>query len=56
MKNKILKTITAIAIIGLLLSACCLDADSWIPEIVMGICIAYLLIFTAANQDKINKL
>lgn len=56
MRNKILKTITGAAAIGMLISSCCLDADSWIPVIVLGVCMAWMLLFLAANQDRFDKL
>lgn len=42
MKTKVLKTITVIALVVLVLAACCVDSDSWIPSIVCLVCEAWL--------------
>ena len=44
-----MKTITAVAVVAGLISACCLDSESKVPMVVLGICLAYLTLFTLAN-------
>lgn len=53
MKNKILKTITILAGVLMFISICCLDSESWIPAIVLGICMAWLGLFLLANKENI---
>ena len=50
-KNKILKTITTIAVIGALVSACCLDSKSKLPMYTLGGCVVYLTLFALANTN-----
>lgn len=52
-KNRILKTITAIAGILSFLAILSLDSESWIPAIVLGICMAWLGLFLFANKENI---
>lgn len=52
-KNKVLKTITGIAGVLALLSIMCLDSESWIPVIVLGICMAWLGLFLYANKENL---
>ena len=51
-KNRILKSLLAISVVGCFLSGLALDSDSWIPIVVCGICATYLLIFTLANVPR----
>ena len=52
MKNIILKILTAVAALGFIISACCLDSNSYIPEFVCFICLAWLVPFICANSDR----
>lgn len=52
MRIKILKALTIMATIIMLLSACAIDSDSWIPYIVCGISSAWLVFMTIANMPK----
>lgn len=47
--NNLIKAITIVAVIMAILSALCLDSESWIPVIVLAICSGWLLLFTIAN-------
>lgn len=47
--NFILKTITWIAGILAMISACAVDSPSWIPTIVFVVCMAWLAMFAYAN-------
>lgn len=49
-KNKILKVSAVTAIAVGILAAMCLDMDSWIPTIILAICVGYLTIFAIANK------
>ena len=51
-KNAIIKTITTIAVIVALLDACCLDSNSWIPIVVLWICIVWICLVAVANFPK----
>ena len=48
-KNRILKTITAVAVIAGLISACCLDSESKVPMVVLGISLAWTSLFVLTN-------
>jgi hypothetical protein len=50
-KNKILKATTYIAIFGALISGCCLDSKSYIPMVILGICLLYISLIALANMD-----
>lgn len=52
MRVKILKVLTKIAIILMILSACALDSDSWVPTIICAISGAWLVLITIANTPK----
>lgn len=52
-KNRILKTITAITGILSFLAILSLDSESWIPAIVLGICMAWLGLFLLANKENL---
>ena len=54
MKNKILKAITCVAGVTLLLSACALDSQSYLPHIICSVCLAGLLPFVLINREVIN--
>ena len=52
-KNRILKGITITSVIMAILSIMCLDSDSWIPVIVLGISVAWILLFSVANFENL---
>jgi hypothetical protein len=55
MKNKILWTITAVAGLGAVLSACALDTQgTYIPHIICSVCLAWLLPFVLINREAFN--
>jgi len=54
MKNKILKGITWVAGVTLLLSACALDSDSYLPHVICTVCLAWLVPFVLINEEVIN--
>lgn len=49
-KNAVLKAVTMIAIIGAIVSGCCLDSKSKIPMIVLAVCLAWVSLFSIANM------
>lgn len=49
--NFILMSITYVAFIMFLVSACAIDSPSWIPTIVCVVCMAWLGLFGYANRD-----
>lgn len=51
MKNKILWTITGINIISMIIMACAVDSETWIPTIIMCVNLAWLLPFVVVNRD-----
>lgn len=48
----ILKTITAVAVFGFIVSGCALDSESNIPINICGICLAWLVLMTIANREE----
>lgn len=52
MRIKILKGITKLCIIVGLISACCLDSESWLPKIICLVCSVWLLLIAVANTPK----
>ena len=48
-KNRILKAITATAVVSYLLAACCLDSESAVPMAICGVDAVWLALFTVAN-------
>lgn len=51
-KNKRLKTITSIAVMGVFLSASCFDGENIVlPLIVCGCCLLWLALFCIANCE-----
>lgn len=54
MKNKILWTITAVAGLVLVVSACALDTNSYVPHIICSVCLAWLLPFVLINREAFN--
>lgn len=56
MKNKILKTITAIAGVGFILSGSALDAEGLTATYICAGCLIWLVLFLIANRKRvINK-
>ena len=53
-KNFILKSITWVASILFLLSACALDSESMIPSIVLLVSMGWLALFIYANSEWIE--
>lgn len=56
MKNKILKTITAIAAIGFLLSASALDSDGFTVNYICAGCLTWLVLFLIANRKRVMNI
>ena len=56
MKNKILKTITAIAAIGFLLSASALDSDGFTVNYICAGCLTWLVLFLIANRKRVINI
>lgn len=54
MKNLILKTITAIMAVLFVLSAACLDSDTYIPHIICVVAEAWFVLFLIANRKDIG--
>lgn len=55
MKNRILKSIMACVLIIALITASMLDSVSYIPFIVLSVCIMVLIVFIIANWDMIIR-
>ena len=55
LKNKILKSIMACIVFIALITASMLDSVSYIPFIVLSVCIAILTVFIIANWDMIIR-
>jgi hypothetical protein len=55
LKNRILKSIMACVAFIALFTASMLDSVSYIPFIVLSVCIAILIVFMIANWDTISK-
>lgn len=56
MKNKILKTATAISVIALLVSASMFDSEKLVfPTVVLFGSLAWLLLFALANEERMGK-
>ena len=49
--NFILKSITYVAFVLFLLSACAVDSESWIPTIVLFVSMSWLSLFAYANGE-----
>lgn len=54
-KNKILKSIMACVVFIALIMASMLDSDSYIPFIVLSVCIAVLIVFIVVNWNMIVR-
>ena len=55
LKNKILKSIMACVVFIALVTASMLDSVSYIPFIVLSVCIAVLTVFIVVNWDMIVR-
>ena len=55
LKNKILKSIMACVVFIALITASILDSVSYIPFIVLSVCIAVLTVFIVVNWDMIVR-
>ena len=55
LKNKILKSIMACVVFIALITASILDSVSYIPFIVLSVCIAVLTVFIVVNWDMIIR-
>ncbi len=53
MKNKILKGITYFVIAVFLIAGCGLDDQSWLPNIMCSVCLAWLVLFLIANRKRL---
>ncbi len=53
MKNKILKGITYLATITFIIAGCGLDDQSWLPNIICSVCLAWLVLFLVANRKRV---
>lgn len=53
MKNKILKAITTICTLVFIASGSALDCQSWLPYIVCGVSLAWLVLFFIANWEAL---
>ena len=53
MKNKILKGITYFMIAVFLVAGCGLDDQSWLPNIICGVSLAWLVLFFIANRKRV---
>ena len=53
MKNKILKGITHFATITFIIAGCGLDDQSWLPNIICSVCLAWLVLFLIANRKRL---
>ena len=50
--NKFLWLVTYSAVILFTLSMSAMDSDSWIPPVVMILSLAWLLLFSLANEER----
>lgn len=56
MKNKILWSITAVAGMVFIFSACALDTQgTYVPHIICSVCLAWLLPFVLINREAFNE-
>lgn len=55
MKNKILKAITLIFTLVFIASGSALDSVSWLPYIICGVCLAWMITFLIANWEVISN-
>ena len=55
MRNKILKAVTTVAAIAFILSGCALDSQSWLPHIICGVSLLWLVLMVIANWEALNE-
>ena len=55
MKNKILKGITYFAGVTFIIAGCGLDDQSWLPNIICSVSLAWLVLFFIANRKRVIK-
>lgn len=55
MKNKILKTVTAVAGVGFILTASALDSEGFTVNFICAGCLAWLVLFFIANRKRVMK-
>lgn len=55
MKNKILKSITLISTLVFIASGSALDCQSWLPYIICGVSLVWLVLFFLANWEVVNS-
>ena len=55
MKNKMLKTITAIAGIGFIISGSALDSEGFTVNYICAGCLIWLTLFLIANRKRVIK-
>ena len=53
MKNKILKGITYLTGVTCIITGCGLDDQSWLPNIICSVCLAWLILFLVANRKRV---
>ena len=56
MKNKILKTVTAVAGVGFILSGLALDSEGFTVNFICAGCMIWLTLFLIANRKRVIKL
>lgn len=52
LRNKILWVITYSAFMLVFISASAMDTNSWVPTITLMVSLAWLLLFSLANEDR----
>ncbi len=55
MRNKILKAVTTVAGLAFILSGCALDSQSWLPHIICGVSLLWLVLMVIANWEALNE-
>lgn len=53
MKNKILKTVTAVAGIGFILTVSALDSEGFTVNFICAGCLAWLVLFFITNRKRV---
>ncbi len=55
MKNRILITISCIALLSFIVAGAALDSDSWTPTIVCAVSAVWLDLMILANWERLEK-
>ena len=55
MKNKILKAVTTVAAMAFILSGCALDSHSYIPHVICGVSLLWLVLMVIAKREALNE-